>query len=404
MKIVKLTAENVKRLRAVEITPDGTVQVVTGRNAQGKTSVLDAIWYALGGGKASRETVMPIRAGESKARVALDLGDYTVIRTWTATGSTLTVMNADGAKYSSPQAILDSLVGRLSFDPLEFTRLSGRDQREALLGLVDIKEDLDELEVLRAKTYEQRTEVGRDVRRLGDVPAIDPDAPITEKSSSEILDRIQIARDAAVKIDSSRRAADKAVSDIEHYEKQIAALHESIAACRDALEKHQEVIDETPQPEDVTELRAELDEVEDHNRKVREVWRILEQRDEHDRLSAEYDRLTQNLTDMDHAKATLLSEAAFPIDGLGFDESGVTYRDVPFAQASSAEQIRVSLAMAMALNPTLRVIRILDGSLLDSESMQVVTDMAIEHDFQVWIERVDDRSESAVVIEDGTVQ
>ena len=39
-----------KRLKAVDITPDGTLQIITGRNAQGKTSVLDAIWLALGGG------------------------------------------------------------------------------------------------------------------------------------------------------------------------------------------------------------------------------------------------------------------------------------------------------------------------------------------------------------------
>ena len=78
MKIIKLTASNVKRLRAVEITPDGTLQVVTGRNGQGKTSVLDAIWLALGGGSAARETVRPVRDGEDKASVTLDLGDLTV--------------------------------------------------------------------------------------------------------------------------------------------------------------------------------------------------------------------------------------------------------------------------------------------------------------------------------------
>ena len=78
MKIVELQAENVKRLKAVEITPDGTMQVIGGRNAQGKSSVLDAIWLALGGGKASKETPLPIRDGEDKASVRLDLGDLVV--------------------------------------------------------------------------------------------------------------------------------------------------------------------------------------------------------------------------------------------------------------------------------------------------------------------------------------
>ena len=154
MKIIKLTAENVKRLRAVEITPDGTVQVITGRNAQGKTSVLDAIWLALGGGAASRETVRPIRDGEDHASVTLDLGDLTVTRTWTGDKTSLSVKAADGAKYSSPQGVLDSLVGRLSFDPLEFTRLSGRDQVSALLDIVSLDVDLDDLARQRQTAYD----------------------------------------------------------------------------------------------------------------------------------------------------------------------------------------------------------------------------------------------------------
>ena len=80
MRIVELYAENVKRLRAVSITPDPTVQVIGGRNAQGKSSVLDAIWLALGGGQASRAITRLVRDGEDHATVALDLGDLRVTR------------------------------------------------------------------------------------------------------------------------------------------------------------------------------------------------------------------------------------------------------------------------------------------------------------------------------------
>ena len=131
MKIIELRAENVMRLKAVEITPDGTVQVIGGRNAQGKSAVLNAIWLALGGGKASKETPLPIRDGEDKASVRLDLGDLVVTRSWTRKGTSLKVENAEGAQYKSPQSMLDALVGQLSFDPLAFTRLSPKEQREA---------------------------------------------------------------------------------------------------------------------------------------------------------------------------------------------------------------------------------------------------------------------------------
>ena len=52
-RIVSLTAENVKRISAVHIVPgDGGVVLIGGRNAQGKSSVLDSIMYALGGASA----------------------------------------------------------------------------------------------------------------------------------------------------------------------------------------------------------------------------------------------------------------------------------------------------------------------------------------------------------------
>lgn len=411
MKIIKLTASNVKRLRAVEITPDGTIQVITGRNAQGKTSVLDAIWLALGGGKASRETVMPIRDGEDKARVVLDLGDLLVTRTWNSAGSTLTVTSADGAKYGSPQAKIDALVGRLSFDPLKFVRLPPKDQREALLRLVDIEEDLDRLEQMRAETFSERTDIGRKIKDLGAIAELYPDVPDEEVSVAKLAAEWEAGRELDQRHAHAEEAEWIAAEEVSRAEAKIDELKAALQAAEQALtEAHAKVAaaakanDSLPAPVDLDAIRDRMNSADQINHKVRENQRISAANARRDELKAESERLTARIAEFDHAKETLLSEAAFPVDGLGFDADGVTYHDVPFSQASSAEQIRVSLAMAMAMNPELRVIRILDGSLLDKESMQIVTDMATEHDFQVWIERVDDSSESAVVIEDGAVQ
>ena len=128
MKIIALEAENVKHLRVVNINPDGSLVVIGGDNAQGKTCVLDAIEYALNG--ASSIPVKPIRHGQTKARVVLDLGDIVVTRTFTAKGTNLIVKNKDGAIFPSPQAMLDKLVGELSFDPLEFSKMDAKKQSE----------------------------------------------------------------------------------------------------------------------------------------------------------------------------------------------------------------------------------------------------------------------------------
>jgi hypothetical protein len=394
MRIIKLTAENVKRLKAVEIDPDGTVQVITGRNAQGKTSVLDAIWLALGGGAASRETARPVRDGEDSAFVTLELDDLTVTRTWKGGKTNLTVTSADGARYSSPQAVIDALVGRLSFDPLEFTRLSNRDQVAALLDLVELDVDPAEIAVERQRLYDLRTSAGQRGKALGDVPAQIPDVPDTEVSASDLIGRIREAEDA-------NRSGLLARVRVYSLTKQIVDLEQQLSNARAALES----TTATSQRDlvDVQALHDSLAKVEDTNRLVRANADARAKAADRDRIKAEYDSYTARIDELDKSKADALAKATFPVDGLGFDDNGVTYNGVPFSQASAAEQIRVSLAMAMSLNPRLRVIRILDGSLLDAENLALITSMAADKDYQIWIERVADGSGIGVVIEDGAV-
>lgn len=402
MKIVELRAENVKRLKAVEITPDGTLQVIGGRNAQGKSSVLDAIWLALGGGAAGRETVRPIRDGEDRASVTLDLGDLIVTRTWTQKGTALKVSSADGATYSSPQKMLDELVGRLSFDPLAFTRLSPREQRDALLRLVDLDVDLDQLQSERDRLFADRTEVGRRGKAIGDV-AVDDTLPTEETSAGAYVRMIQARQERNREIESAREWAASHETAIKDVVSHIQRLQSELAELRETQKKALERVRFLGDPEPIDELEEQLRLVEDTNAAIRVNNAARQQMEAKGALRREYEALTAEIAALDARKAQALAAAAFPVDGLGFDDDGVTYRGVPLSQASSAEQIRVSLAVGMALNPRLRVLMIKDGSLLDDESMAAIKQQVSEHDFQLWIERVGDSDEGAVIIEDGQV-
>ena len=125
MKIISLEAENIKRLVAVEIHPDTNLVEITGKNGQGKTSVLDAIWWALGSQKVVQQK--PVRDGQDNGFVRLDLGEYVVTRKFKAKDggeytTSITVENKEGARYQSPQEVLNGFVGQLTFDPLAFAR------------------------------------------------------------------------------------------------------------------------------------------------------------------------------------------------------------------------------------------------------------------------------------------
>lgn len=409
MKIVELRAENVKRLRAVEIRPDGALQVIGGRNAQGKSSVLDAIWLALGGGKASKETRLPIRDGEKKASVRLDLGELVVTRSWTRNGTSLKVTNADGAPIKSPQSVLDSLLAGVSFDPLAFIRLSPARQREALLDLVELDVDFDALADQRRAAYEARTDIGRQIRALG-ASVVDEAIPEAEESVAAIVEEIEKAR----KINSDREASERAIAsyrgDIRELQETILNLRMEIENAEDqiriteaALEDTQAELDELPVACDIAAITERLRGVEERNARIRENNRARQVREEKRRLEKTREEYTAKIEEIDAEKNDALERAIFPIDGLGFDEDGVTYAGIPFSQASSAEQIRIATAMAMAANPRLRVATIRDGSLLDDETLKGLRQQVTDAGFQLWIERVGDGDAGAVIIEDGEV-
>lgn len=403
MKIIELQAANIKRLKAVDITPDGTLQIIGGKNAQGKSSVLDAIWLALGGGKAAKETVLPIREGESRASVTLDLGDLVVARSWTQKGTSLKVTSKDGAVYGSPQKMLDELVGRLSFDPLEFTRLSAREQREALLGLVNLGIDLEELARQRNEIFAERSEVGRRGKAIGDV-TVDESLPVEEQSAGAIIQQIRKAEEVARHNAEIERHREEAANEIADIEMRIADWSRKLEEAKAGYLRVDAEYQCLPMPADVSELESQLATVEETNAKIRANNRAREQVERKDDMRRDYELLTEKIKKLDERKKQALASATFPVEGLGFDDSGVTYRGVPFSQASSAEQIRVSVAMAMALNPKLRVLRIKDGSLLDADAMEALREQVAENDFQLWLEVVTTSTEGgAVIIEDGKV-
>lgn len=393
MHIVGLEVENYGRIKAVSMEPDATgAVIISGRNAQGKTSLMNAIWAALGG-RAGNNAAKPVREGAKQARVTVDLGDMVVTRVWRKDTTNLEVRSKDGAVYKSPQALLDGFIGKLSFDPLAFTRLKEREQKEALMQLVDLDIDLDAVQSKRETVFAERTAVGQERKRLGEV-SVDESLPQHERSAADLIDKIRQASNADIergRIEEAGRAAAESVAELE---RRLAAEQERLAGLREQR-------DAMPAPVDVAPLEAELNQIDSHNAAIRENNAARAAFAEAARLDALRDELTAEIEALDSTKAAALERAEFPVPGLGFDAEGVTFNSVPFAQASSAEQIRVSMAMSIAANPKLRVVRVMDGSLLDDDGMKIVTDLAAEHDFQVWIERVANGDGVGFLIEDG---
>ena len=161
--------------------------------------------------------------------------------------------------------------------------------------------------------------------------------------------------------------------------------------------------DEMPRV-DCQSLHNQIAESETINAQVRNNREFDRLASEHTQVAGKAHELTKQLARLDAEKQATLESAKWPIDGLGFGEEGITFDGLPFEQASSAEQLRVAVAIGLALNPTLRVLLIRNGSLLDEENLRMLAEMAADADAQVWLERVGEDGECAVVIEDGTIK
>lgn len=437
LTITALEVENVKRLRAVRITPEGKTVVVGGRNGAGKSSILDAIEMALGGKDADafKHAPEPVRRGEKSARIVCTLGDLVVTREFSADGkSTLTVASPDGAKYSSPQKMLDELVGRLSFDPLAYSRLKPAAQYEELAALVGINFTL--LDRRRAQLFDDRTGANRDVKRLKaqlDGMPHHEDAPAEVVSITEISDAIKAAQELDRAAQAAQRASDEAEralsdaeaerasieDDISDLEAEIAKLRERIARHREQLARNLEQVPDLRAAAaeasaaalqavqaipDVAPLHQQLQEAEGTNRRVRENVARAALAAELAEASAKADDLTSQIEAIDAQKHEQIANTQFPVDGLSVKDGVVTLDGIPFDQASQAQKLRVSCALGLALNPKLRVLLIRDGALLDLDSLRMLAEQASEKGAQLFLERVGDGAEVGIVIEDGEIR
>jgi hypothetical protein len=440
VKIVKLQAENIKKLKAVEIAPAGNVVKITGACEQGKTTVLDAIMYALGGG--DKLPGQPIRQGADKGQITLDLGDMVVVRTFAAGGSYLKIENKDGFKAPSPQALLDKLIGKLTFDPRVFARADAKTQVDMLLKVVDLKIDPakiyelageefridDPLQALNhayKTVFDSRTAVNRDLdtakKALASMPQVDKTEPVSVTELVAEKDRLAGIVRAN---DADRKAADeqqrtskdaeakynRIADEVEELERQLAIKKDELktaeadadAACKKWLTM-KEAADILIDP-DLTDINTRIQNADDTNRKARQYEERQAKTQEVASHQAKADDLTKKLDNIKAYKEQIVAETKFPVDGLNFAGGGVTYKGLPFEQASSAEKIRVSLAIGMALNPKLKVVLIDGGEALDSKQMAIIEQMAAENDFQVWITSVDESGKVGIYIEDGEVK
>jgi DNA repair ATPase RecN len=413
VRIVKLQAENIKRIQAVEITPDKDLVIVAGQNAQGKSSVLDAITYALGGKDAV--PAEPIRDGAKFGKVTIDCGDFIATREFSPSGQKLILKSKEGVPIARPQDFLDGLLSKLSFDPLEFSRMKADARIKTLLSLTEGLDDkLTDIDRRRATAFEKRKEYNASVKtyngQLAGMEAPKPDWPQGEVCLDTFTEKRRQLQAVIDKNNQERNDLKTLTDEVVSRRNKVAELARQLEDAKTLLHEaessadSQSVVAHNLADPDISSVDTELNAAIEQNKlaaKRQQFEKVFKAKSD---AEAWADKFTEQIASYDREKETTLASAVLPIPGLAFADGDVRYNGQLFDQLALSEQLRVSLSMGMAANPKLHVILVKDASLLDEGNMAIARQMAKEKDYQIWMECVGERGDATVIIEDGKVK
>lgn len=409
MKINKLEIENVKRVKAVKIEPTANgLTIVGGKNNQGKTSVLDAIAWALGGNK-----YRPSQATRNDSTIPPNLKvtmSNGLVVERKGKNSDLKVIDPNGEKAG--QQLLNSFVEELAIDLPKFMQSTSKEKANTLLQIIGVGEQLHQLETDEQELYNQRRSIGQiatQKKKYADEQTYYPDAPKEPVSASDLIQKQQeiLARNGENQRKRQRLGqiqqeyASKG-QEIERIKQQLQQLEAEYAQLGQDLETAQkDAVD--LHDESTEELENNIHEIDEINRKVRANLDKDKAEEDANEYSKQYDSLSNKIEDVRRQKNELLENANLPLTGLSVDDGDLIYNGQKWDNMSGSDQLKVSTAIVRKLKPNCGFILIDKLEQMDLETMEEFGNWLIQEDLQAIATRVSTGEECEIIIEDGYV-
>ena len=402
MKINKLEIENVKRVRAVKIEPSSNgLTIIGGKNNQGKTSVLDAIAWALGGerfrpSQATREgsTIPP------NLKIVMNNG---LVVERKGKNSSLKVTDPSGQKAG--QQLLDGFVEQLALNLPKFMESSSKEKANTLLQIIGVGPQLVELERQEKEMFNERTYIGRTAdqkEKYAKEQPYFPDVPSTPVSASELIRQQQ---EILVQNGENQRKRERRHQLEQEYQKvteQIQALLQEQSRLEEDLKvargSAEDLVDQS-----TAELEQNIADIEETNRKVRANLDKDKAEEDAKDYRAQYNTLTTRIEEVRKQKADLLKGADLPLPGLSVEEGELIYKGQKWDNMSGSEQLRVSTAIVRRLNPNCGFVLLDKLEQMDLDTLQEFGQWLEQEGLQAIATRVSTGDECSIIIEDGYV-
>lgn len=407
MKINKLEIENVKRVKAVktEFTPNG-LTVIGGNNNQGKTSILDAIAWALGGNK-YKPSQAQRQGSVTPPHLHVVMNNGLIVER-SGKNSTLKVIDPNGKKGG--QQLLNDFVEELAINLPKFMESTSKEKANTLLQIIGVGPKLQELEMKEGELYNERRTIGQiadQKKKFAEEQTYYPDAPhelvpVNEliKQQQDILARNgenQRKRDNLKSLEEQHTFQARKVSQLmEELEKEQAKLAELTEDVNVAKKSVLELKDESTE-----ELERNLAEIDETNRKVRANLDKDKAEEDANQYRDKYQELTRNIEAVRKEKSDLLNSADLPLPELSVDNGELIYKGQKWDNMSGSDQLKVSTAIVRKLKPNCGFILLDKLEQMDMQTLEEFNHWLEQEQLQGIATRVSTGDECSIIIEDG---
>lgn len=416
LKITSFEIENVKKVRAVSYRPaqDG-LTVIGGKNGQGKTSILDAIAYALGGEK-FRPSELQNRDGMNPANIKVTLSNGIIVE---RSGKNASLKVTDPTGMRAGQKLLDAVIEVLALNLPKFLEASGKEKAKVLLHTLGIEEQLEALDKEEKKAYDDRTLAGREadekkkyaqgLPEFADVPEEllslnDLKNELTEILSWNAACQAKINNIEKLKNDyelESKRLEDlkDRMKDLENQivrqkEKTESAIKDYSLACQVGH----------PEERDASEVEKKIDDLEAINAKIRQNNEKSMAMDVANQKAEVVAALTNKIEEVRARRMELLKSVAMPLDGLSVEDGELIYKGAKWDCMSSMEQVLVGISICHAVNPSCGFVLLDKLECFDTAQLAALDNWMNQLQIQGISTRVSTGDECSLIIEDGIVR
>lgn len=399
-KITSLELENIKRIKAVQITPTSSgLTIVGGKNNQGKTSVLDAIMWILGGDRYRPSE--PQREGSVTppyGKITLSNG---LVVERKGKNSDLKVIDPSGNRAG--QQLLNEFISQFALDLPKFMHGNNKEKANTLLQVIGVGDKLYELDQKEKELYNQRRTIGQigDQKKkyAAELPVF-PEAPNELISASELIRQQQeiLARNGENQKKRNQLAELEAHSiqlqkQIDQLVMEQAKVKKDLDIARmDAADLHDE---------STAELEKNISDIEEINRKVRVNLDKEKAETEAQEYTQKYDEYSELLEEVRSERTDLLKGSNLPLEGLSVEDGELTYKGFKWDNLSGADQMKVGVAIVRKLNPKCGFVLLDKLEQMDMDTLNEFGVWLQQENLQVIATRVSTGDECSIIIEDG---